>query len=205
MEMALCFDPCNSDARAGSRTQKLVERYGGSLKYLNVGSDIMNLDEAQKQTVAGWIGEGLKLAEIQKKLAADLGITMTYMELRFLIDDLKVKPKDPQPPPPLPVVGQSAAAAATPSPGATPLDPGAAAAPSPGLPGGVSLSVDQVTRAGALVSGVVTFSDGNAAAWYLDQSGRLGMAPKQQGYRPSAEDLEAFQMELQNELARLGM
>jgi hypothetical protein len=68
----------------------------------------------------------------------------------------------------------------------------------------VSIKVDQVTRAGALVSGSVTFSDGNAATWYLDQLGRLGLAPKQQGYKPSPTDLQAFQMELQNELARMG-
>ena len=166
----------------------------------------MKLDEAQQQTVAGWIGEGLKLAEIQKKLVAEFGITMTYMELRFLIDDLKVKPKDPQPPAPLPVVGQPGVAAApAAAAGVAGPEPGAGPEPSGALPGSVSLSVDQVTRAGSLVSGVVTFSDGNAAAWYLDQFGRLGMAAKQQGYRPSPEDLQTFQVELQNELARLGM
>ncbi len=72
------------------------------------------------------------------------------------------------------------------------------------MPGGVSVSVDSLARPGALVSGRVTFSDGNTAEWYLDQSGRLGVMPAQQGYRPSPTDLHEFQMELQNELQKLG-
>jgi len=64
--------------------------------------------------------------------------------------------------------------------------------------------VDQVARPGALVSGQVSFTDGNSAEWYLDQFGRLGLAPKQTGYKPSQQDLMAFQTELQSELAKLG-
>jgi hypothetical protein len=70
--------------------------------------------------------------------------------------------------------------------------------------GKVNVKVDQIARPGAVVSGSVTFSDGNSAAWYLDQFGRLGLAPKKQGYKPPAGDLQEFQTELQNELAKLG-
>ena len=59
-------------------------------------------------------------------------------------------------------------------------------------------------RPGAVASGSVTFSDGNSAAWYLDQLGRLGLAPKKQGYKPPASDLQEFQTELQLELAKMG-
>jgi hypothetical protein len=157
----------------------------------------MKLDEAQKQKVSGWIEEGLKLSEIQDKLNSEFGFRMTYMEVRFLIDDLGVKLKDkpveaPAPPP-----------AATPATGTTPA--GAAPLEEDGLAGGgVSVTVDQVTRPGSLVSGKVKFSDGKSAEWYLDQMGRLGLAPKEQGYKPSQEDLLEFQTELQNELAKLG-
>ena len=58
----------------------------------------MNLDEAQRRKVAEWIEQGLKLSEIQGKLDKDLHVSMTYMEVRFLIDDLKLRPKDPVPP-----------------------------------------------------------------------------------------------------------
>ena len=159
----------------------------------------MNLDEAQKQKVSGWIKEGLKLSEIQNKLASECGINLTYMEVRLLVDDLKLTPKDQQP---LPTEKQVIG----PKDKAPQAQPGAAG-PAPGEAphGGVSVTVDSVARPGAVVSGSVTFSDGNSAQWYLDQFGRLGLAPQQQGYKPSAADLEMFQVELQNELQKAGL
>src|ERR1041384_7763367 len=62
----------------------------------------MKLDDEQKKKVAQWIQDGLKLADIQKKLDKEMGITMTYMDVRFLVDDLKLMPKDPPPPPKVP-------------------------------------------------------------------------------------------------------
>lgn len=166
----------------------------------------MNLDEPTKQKVSAWIAEGQKLAEIQKRLVTELGVNLTYMEVRFLVDDLKLTPKDPvQPQPAAPLKSDPtppAAPAAPPAPGlsTTPLTQDEASA----LGGNVSVSVDAVTRPGALVSGNVTFSDGQAAAWYLDQMGRLGVVPKQQGYKPSPTDVEAFQRGLEAELSKLG-
>ena len=62
----------------------------------------------------------------------------------------------------------------------------------------------QIARPGAFVSGKVTFSDGQKAEWYLDQTGRLGVVPKQTGYKPSAADVQDFQLALQQEVAKLG-
>jgi hypothetical protein len=70
--------------------------------------------------------------------------------------------------------------------------------------GKVSLSVDTLARPGTIVSGKVTFSDGKSAAWYLDQMGRLGVSPEEQGYRPPAGDVEDFQTQLDRELQKLG-
>lgn len=172
----------------------------------------MKLDDAQKQKVSDWINEGLKLSEIQDKLNSEFHLSMTYMEVRFLIDDLGVKLKDKpkETPPPAPPAPAAPGALGTPVPSSaaapvagTPLA-GAEHAGAPGSPTAV-VSVDQITRPGALVSGKVTFSDGKGADWYLDQMGRLGLSPKEQGYKPSQEDLMEFQVELQNELARLGL
>jgi hypothetical protein len=163
----------------------------------------MNLDDAQKQAVSKWIEEGAKLSEIQDKLAKDFGLRLTYMEVRFLIDDLGVKLKDkPRETPPAETKPAPGPAQAQPpkSPALSPVNPDEAQQ----IGGGVSVTVDQVTRPGALASGKVTFSDAKSAEWYLDQMGRLGLVPKEQGYKPSQEDLMEFQMELQNELARLG-
>ena len=163
----------------------------------------MNLDEAQRKRVAEWIGQGLKLSEIQTRLASDLGLAMTYMEVRLLVDDLKLTPKDPEPAKPVESV-LSAPAGGAPAASRAP----AAAAPQPGRPqespGKVSVSVDQLARSGALVSGKVTFSDGHTAAWQLDQSGRLGLFPQQPGYRPPAADVEEFQLVLETELSKAG-
>ena len=63
---------------------------------------IMTLTDEQKQTVAGWIAGGANPAEVQKRLAEEFDVRVTYMEVRFLIDDLKVMPKDPEPPAPEP-------------------------------------------------------------------------------------------------------
>ena len=54
----------------------------------------MTLDDTQRKKVAEWIAAGLKLSEIQNRLASDLGVRMTYMDVRLLVDDLKLTPKD---------------------------------------------------------------------------------------------------------------
>ncbi len=165
----------------------------------------MNLDEAQKQKVAAWVAEGLKLSDIQKRLA-DSGLTLTYMEVRFLVDDLRLTPKDADRVKPVEIAQQGPGPAAS-SPSAPPASkPISPLAPEPEpAPGGVTVRVDQITRPGAVASGNVRFTDGNSADWYLDQMGRLGLLPKTPGYRPSQADVMAFQAELQNELGRLGL
>ena len=159
----------------------------------------MNLTEEQRQRVTAWILQGAKLSEVQNRLVSEFGIKLTYMEARFLVDDLKLTPKDPEPP--------KAATPPAASPAAAPTKLTAEKNPAPEgtLPASsVSVSVDQITKPGAIVSGKVTFSDGQTAEWYLDQTGRLGVVPKQQGYKPSAADVQDFQLALQQEVAKLG-
>ncbi len=85
-----------------------------------------------------------------------------------------------------------------------PSGAGGARAAQPPVAGQVSVSVDKLARPGALVSGKVTFTDGNQAAWHLDQTGRLGLVPQQAGYRPPDADVEDFRAALETELAKLG-
>jgi len=157
----------------------------------------MNLDEAQRQRVTAWILQGAKLSEIQTRLAEEFGLRLTYMEVRLLVDDLKLTPKDPEPPKnaesPPPAESKPGDAKGV----SSPAKPSSATSK-------VSVSVDQLTRPGAIASGKVTFSDGQNADWYLDQMGRLGVVPKKQGYKPSAADVQQFQAALQSELARMG-
>jgi hypothetical protein len=159
----------------------------------------MNLTEAQRQSVATWIAQGAKLGEIQNRLAVEFGVKLTYMETRFLVDDLKLVPKDPEPP----KVVEPPAAVKPAEKNAAPIEDLDAEVLPPGG-GKVSVTVDQITRPGAIISGKATLSDGQLADWYLDQTGRIGFVPKQQGYKPSPADVQDFQLALQQEVAKLG-
>ena len=155
----------------------------------------MNLDPSQRSKVAEWIGQGMKLSEIQSRLASELDLRLTYMETRMLVDDLKLTPKDPEPAKPSILTQTAAEAAAAPIP-----EPEAEPAATE-----LSVTVDQLTRPGSMVSGKVVFSYGQKAEWYLDQTGRLGLAPKTPGYRPGPLDVQKFQMALEAELGKLGL
>ena len=163
----------------------------------------MKLDDAQRNRVATWIQEGMKLSEIQNRIGSEFGLRLTYMDVRFLVDDLKLTPKDIEPP----KVNMSALNSPPPQ-----TQPAPASSPEATLPasepvpagGSVSVSIDQLTRPGAMVSGKVTFSDGNKAEWYFDQTGRLGLAPQVPGYRPPQSDLQQFQMALEAQLSKMG-
>jgi len=176
----------------------------------------MNLDENQKQQVLKWLDAGLKLAEVQKKLEQEFGLRLTYMEVKFIVSDLNAKPKDPEPEKPA-----APPTAAKPGGVGQPLSPAEAEElgldddpegtgfpeDEPALPpagGGVNVTVDQVTRPGAMISGKVTFANGKRSEWVLDQLGRLGVIPGEDGYKPGPAELRDFQVALQRELQQLG-
>jgi hypothetical protein len=144
----------------------------------------MELSEEQRGVVAGWIREGKSLAEVQKGLESEFSLRLTYMDVRFLVDDLDLEltSTGPQFDDPKAVEAQAVAPA-----------------------GGVSVTLDKVSRPDALVSGQVTFSDGVNAQWHLDQMGRLALNPMQADYRPSETDLEAFQRELRSAVEKSGL
>jgi hypothetical protein len=130
---------------------------------------------------------------VQKNLRETFQVPLTYMETRFLVDDLKLTLKDdPEDEPAKP--------SATAEADAESLDDPDALAPAPGS-GVFSMSLDQIARPNALISGKVTFSDGERAEWSLDQMGRLSLNADTPGYRPSEADIMKFQVELQR-LAR---
>jgi hypothetical protein len=166
---------------------------------------LMNLDDAQRSKVGEWIAQGMKLSDIQARMASELGLKMTYMDVRLLVDDLKLTPKDVDVPRPVSSTLETAPTAPPPPP--APRAGPAAPASEPAMSGAtssVSVQVDQLARPGAVVSGKVKFSDGNTAEWYFDQMGRLGLIPQQPGYRPPASDLQQFQSLLDSELSKMG-
>ena len=160
------------------------------------------LTDAQNQAVKDWVAQGAGLSEVQKNLLEKFGLSMTYMDVRFLVIDLGAAVRDKKPAP---------AALVTPAPAAhasgsdLPDDDTGEAPPVPGgAAGGVKVEVDRITKPGSMVSGRVTFSDGVGAVWMIDQQGRLGLQPSTPGYRPAPTDIQAFQLELRKVLEHSG-
>lgn len=159
----------------------------------------MELSELQKEAVHQWVDKGASLSDVQKRLADEFQISMTYMDVRFLVIDLGADLQD-RPERAAPVADVSAAPAASPAdapasgtvPDATPAT------------GGVSVDVDMVTKPGTVVSGTVVFTDGESATWSLDRFGRLALAVSTEGYRPPEQDLDFFQQELKAALEKRG-
>lgn len=169
----------------------------------------MDLSETQKESVKSWIADGAGLSDVQDRMAKEFGITMTYMDVRFLVDDLGAELKDTEVPQPQPSVGEAATAdmnsvdgqaePAVEDPDVLDFDQEVG-----GSAGAVRVEVDRLQRPGAVVSGSVTFSDGVQATWQIDQMGRLGIVPPQEGYQPTAEDIQEFQIQLQQVLQKQG-
>jgi len=161
------------------------------------------LNEEQKQKVSAWVADGAKLADIQNRLAEECGVRLTYMDVRLLVDDLKLTPKDPVVESPKPVEAPAPADSASES-GPVGESPAELLPDPPAGSGKVSLTADTIARPGTVVSGTVTFSDGKTATWYLDQTGRLGVVPVEEGYRPPSADVQEFQLLLDQQLQRMG-
>src|SRR5688500_8892208 len=57
----------------------------------------MNLTPEQKQAVASWVAAGDNLSAVQKKLSEQFQVSLTYRDVRFLVDDLNLELKDAAP------------------------------------------------------------------------------------------------------------
>jgi hypothetical protein len=188
----------------------------------------MTLTPEQKAAVIQWVSAGDNLSAVQKKLSEQFKLSLTYRDVRFLVDDLDLALKDTAP-----KVDTSDVTKAAPRPAAAggekkgffdkakeklglgKDEPEGAEEPieeepydelPPAGASSVSVAVDKVTLLpGALASGTVTFSDGVTAKWIVDQYGRPGFTEvSKPGYRPSAADGQAFMQELSLALQRRG-
>ena len=146
----------------------------------------MELSETQKETIASWVSENKSLAEIQNLLRDEFKVSMTYMDVRFLVDDLNIHYKEPEP--------DAEAEENLPE-----------KVEEPELIGGVNVEVNPVTPPGALAAGTVTFSDGKQMQWQLSAGGQIGLLPGEDpDYRPSPEDVQEFQSQIQKVLQKQG-
>lgn len=140
------------------------------------------LSPDQVAALQQWAAEGATMSDLQRHLKEDFGFSLTYMDTRFVISDLGIQ-----------LIEEPKAAAV----------PEIKAAPVP--TGKVTVTMDALTLPGALVSGKVTFSDGETAIWMLDQSGRPGLDPDTPGYRPTQEDIVSFQQQLRSLIEKSGL
>lgn len=169
-------------------------------------SNPKSLTSEQISQIQAWADEGDGLPEIQKKLRDEFTLRITYLETRFLLEDLKIELK-PEP------VAEPEPEETEPSPDAAESAPENAGAGDEGSDGkadgegtaSVTVSVDSVLRPDAIISGKVDFGGGNVTAWWLDQLGRLGMDPVESGFRPSEAQILAFQDELRAVIQKSGL
>ena len=143
--------------------------------------NLMN-EEERNRFIAAKLNEGLSLAEVQRVLAEEHDVKMTYFDLRMLVSELDVdwqKQDERKEEETGPKVVE----------------------PEPEKPAGTtSVTVDKVVQPGASISGEVTFKSGAEAQWFVDNLGRLGLNPKEGSAKPTEEDIREFQMELQRKL-----
>ena len=140
------------------------------------------LTDDQKSALRLWAAEGASIADLQKRLKDEFEIGITYMDARFLVLDLGIELVEP----PKEEKKQDSL-----------LD-------KPVPPGTVSVTVDNISLPGALISGKVVFSDGETGIWMLDQSGRPGLDPDTPGYQMKKEDIAEFQKQLAELVRRHG-
>ena len=144
------------------------------------------LTPEQLASVEQWAADGANLNQVQDRLRSDFGINLTYLDARLLMLDVGVRIKDR--PKDVPKVPEPAASASGPE---DDLER------PPGLPpSSVKLTADQVTRPGTIISGKVSFSDGQLASWHMDQTGRLALTGAPSGYQPPQDDIPNFQHQL---------
>ena len=165
----------------------------------------MILTPEQKAAVAEWVGAGDSLSTVQKKIADQFKVSLTYMDVRFLVDDLNLQLKDAKPKADAADVGKTPPPPPPEKKGF--LDKakeklGLGESPEPeeedAAGGGIRVTVDKVTLIpSAMASGTVTFSDGVTGKWIVDNQGRPGLSEvSKPGYRPSPADAQAFMQEL---------
>lgn len=139
----------------------------------------------QLEMVRQWASLGVDLNGIQKNLAAECGVHMTYMDVRFLLLDHGIE------------IATAAAPVEEKKPEPAPEPE---SAPQPVADGKLVVTLDELTLPGTLISGKVAFASGTRGGWQIDQLGRFAWNALEG--QPTPEELQAFQMELTKLLSR---
>ncbi len=146
---------------------------------------MMNTEE-RNQLIVEKLNEGLSLSEIQNLLEEQHSTRMTYMDLRVLASELENVDWSQQ---------STVSFKEQPIKNDELLD--RADEPEAGGSAGAKISISKLARPGAAMSGRVEFSSGSKAEWILGNDGRLALQPEPGAAKPSEQDIQEFQEELQ--------
>lgn len=136
----------------------------------------------QITAIQSWAAGGAQLPDIQLRMKEDFGLSLTYMDTRFLVLDLGIE-----------IIEEKKE------------KPAAELRQVPVPTGTVTVTMDAIAIPGAIVSGKVVFSDGEDGIWMLDQTGRPSLDPGTPGYTPSREDITEFQIQLRALIESTGL
>ena len=128
----------------------------------------MNLSDEQKRVIAERLNDGASIADIQSLITNEFEVAATYMETRFLIDDLNLELQDQEK---VSADLNAPSNSGNPSAGGSGgiLDQSGAETKQAGSSSGsVTVDIDSIKRPGTAISGTVTFSDGVSAKWYVE-------------------------------------
>ncbi len=167
-------------------------------------------DKEQIESIKNWVVQGASISDVQSKLKEEFGVVMTYMDVRFLIDDLGVElVSTPEPVEEVSNAEENIASDASSEnsncesleedasgiDATIPMQPDEQGVPIQGA--GVKVSVSPIQRPDCIISGDVEFSDGSKAEWRIDRMGQLGLVPADPTMNPSQSDIMEFQRQLQ--------
>ena len=156
---------------------------------------VSDLNKEQIQEIKNWVSGGAQRADVQKRLKEDFDLNATYMDTRFLALDLGldfIKEEEDEEPADAVINTVVDAVQDEAPPAEVEVMPTPEGGPS------VSVGIDQIAIPGSMVSGTVTFSDGEKGTWMIDVDGRPSIDPDATDYRPCQEDLADFQAKLQH-------
>ncbi|MBR6372132.1 MAG: hypothetical protein IKS20_03025 [Victivallales bacterium] len=148
----------------------------------------------------------MSLSDVQHALSEELGIRMTYLDLRMLAATLPVEweKQDKKVAKPAPVEETPQAEEAEEAETDEAEDEAETEEAESEEEGGddelpdTVLTLDDTPMPGAALSGTVRFMSGISCGWFMDRMGRLGFnLPDDAKEQPTDDDVQAFQVELQ--------
>lgn len=157
-----------------------------------------NVSDEQLSMVRLWASQGIDLNGIQKKLAAECGVHLTFMEVRFLLLDHGIEIAQPQAEKAPEQPAQPAQATPEAQQTETPTAPAAMGTPTPVKP---KMMLDDIQIPGTILSGKCEFPSGTKVSWQIDQMGQL--ACEQLSGTMTPDEQQAFVFELRQILSKM--